>query len=469
VAEPRGADGEPPAAPAGARGRRTLRSRLLASTLTVTALAVVAFGVPLGLALASVERDRFVLRLESEASRIIAVVPDERLLSTGTGAPALPAGPSYEDQRMAVGLYSSSGARLTGTGPAHSTLAIVATRSGGERVGVEHGDLAVSLSLLADRPSRAAVRVAVPQAAVNEETWENSWAMAALAAVVLILAWVAASVLGRRVNRPLEALARDAARLGEGDFTVRTSRSGLAEVDAVGATLDATAGRIGDLLGRERSFSANASHQLRTPISALRLHLESATLVPGSDLAAVTRDAVHELDRLEDTLDRLLALARDVHPPAAPVDLAAALGELQRRWAPVCARRKRRLEVDSPGDRLMIRGSAASLAHVLDVLVDNAVQHGAGTIRVAARRLTAGVALDVADEGPGVPADADGVFRRRSDLARGHGIGLALARALMEADGGRLELTRPGPGPVFTVLLPVPKPESDPVASGVRS
>ena len=88
------------------------------------------------------------------------------------------------------------------------------------------------------------------------------------------------------------------------------------------------------------------------------------------------------------------------------------------------------------------------------MLVDNAAEHGAGTVTIHARPTAGALAVDVTDEGPGPPGPEEDFFRRRSETATGRGIGLALARSLTEAEGGRLVLARPGPAPCFTVLLP---------------
>ena len=94
------------------------------------------------------------------------------------------------------------------------------------------------------------------------------------------------------------------------------------------------------------------------------------------------------------------------------------------------------------------------MARVLEILVDNAVVHGAGAVTVSVRGVGAGISVDVADEGPGIVGDAATVFARRSRSEQGHGIGLALARSLAEAEGGELLLRGPGPRPVFSFVLP---------------
>jgi signal transduction histidine kinase len=433
---------------------RSLRSRILLTTLIVTAFAVVGFGVPAGYALSRLQRDEVVLQLEREASHILATVPDEALAGGPGARLRVPTVVHEPDGRLTVGLYDDTGQRLTGIGPPTSRLAVLAVRTGRQRVGTESSQLAVALSLPSDVPSAGAIRVAVATGDVAEDQREAWGLVAALAATVFVVSGLAAYLLSRRLVRPLEKLARNAQLLGEGDFTVRSRPTRVREIDAAGSALDVTAGRLGTLLQRERAFSSNASHQIRTPLAALRLELETAQLAAGPD-SDVLADAVRQLDRLETTLDELIALTRDVEPPQTPIDLPAVLAGVRERWAAPAAAAGRRLVVAVPPALPPLVGSTASLAHVLDVLVDNALQHGRGDVTVSARASGGVVGIDVRDEGAGVAGDPAVVFQRRSSSARGHGIGLALARSLVEADGGRLELTTPGPAPVFSVLLPV--------------
>jgi signal transduction histidine kinase len=168
--------------------------------------------------------------------------------------------------------------------------------------------------------------------------------------------------------------------------------------------------------------------------------------------------ALETADRLERTIDELLALARDAPAARAPADLPALLADAGTHWHGPLAAAGRSLRIATDPALPGTSASAAATRQILDVLVANAVRHGAGTVTVTARDADTAVAVDVTDEGPGVTSPAGELFHRRADRASGHGIGLALARALAEAEGGRLVLTRPGPGPVFTLLLPAGPP-----------
>ena len=250
----------------------------------------------------------------------------------------------------------------------------------------------------------------------------------------------------------MQALSTVAERLGGGDFTVRTQAVGITEIDSVNESVNRTAVRLGDLVDRERAFSADASHQLRTPLTGLRLQLEAALDQPDADLRTAIGDALTTTDRLEATIDELLALARDTPGPMETLDVDAVLDGIRLRWHPVLAARGRPLRlaiIGTPHARVV----ASALTQILDVLIDNADRHGAGAITVTIRALDDAVAIDIADEGPPLQGDPSAMFQRRTEPTTGHGIGLALARRLAEAQGGRLRLATPDP-PTFTLLLP---------------
>ena len=148
-------------------------------------------------------------------------------------------------------------------------------------------------------------------------------------------------------------------------------------------------------------------------------------------------------------------MARDTNAPHDTLDVQAALVDLDRRWRGPFAADARPLRVHAEPGLPRPGASPAATRQVLDVLVDNALRHGRGEVRVTARATRDAVAIDVADQGPGIPSGRADPFERRTDGATGHGIGLALAQSLAEAEGGRLVLARRAPGAEFTLLLPI--------------
>lgn len=428
-----------------------MRRRLVVAILLVAAGAVVLFAIPLLVAVQRDLRDRELLRLERDAVASTRQVD----VSRGVGPDRVEL-PRSSDEMAA---YDAAGTRVAGSGPAGADGVVRrALRTGRPADGAEDGRLVASVPLVIGERVAGALRVARSDAAVAGSTRRAWLGFAALAAIVLAAAAVAALAVARWLARPLERIAVAARRMGEGDFTARSPPSGVPEVDQLGAVLAATVERLDAMLARERAFSADASHQLRTPLAALRIELESMGLDerPPAELDA----ALAQVDRLQATIDTLLAAARDVPRAGRPTPVGEVLERVREQWERPLSEAGRALRVEAPRGRLLAQVSPHVAVEVLSVLLSNASRHGRGTVTLRARRASArSVAFEVEDQGAGVAAPADELFRRRAGRVDGerHGIGLALARSLAEAEGGRLSLTRPSP-PLFTFLVPVAAP-----------
>ena len=424
----------------------TVRARVRAAIVATVALALLLLGGPLAAAVALLYRDAAESRLEGEASRVLVAVPDDNLGRPGAALP-LPL-----DPETALGLYDGRGHLLSGRGPTDDASVARAAQLNGALRRISNGQVVVLLPFRTDNGDRVVVRAARTDDDVVEHTVATWAAMVVLAALVLGVAWLVGSRRAAALAEPFERLTADAQALGRGNFAVRGHVTGLVEADAAGAALEDTARRLGALIERERAFSSDASHQLRTPLTRLRLGIESTLLDPTADRDTALRAALVRLDGLESTVTSLLALARDTGSPRDRCDLAVAVNAAWERWHDVVAEAGRDLLMRREVALAQALCSQAALSQVVDVLVDNALQHGAGQIVLATRRAGPGLALDVTDEGPGLGPDPERAFSRRSAHAAGTGIGLALARSLAEAEGGRLVVG--GPGAVLTVLLP---------------
>jgi signal transduction histidine kinase len=419
-----------------------MRRRLALAIVGVTALAVVLLALPLGIVLQRSYRQQELLRLQRDT------VAATRHIDLGARDDPVELPPT--DAR--IGVYDAGGRRVAGTGPERAdAVARAALRTGRPSDAGSGGTLRVAVPLVVSERVRGVVRAtrsAAPVAHRVRRTWA---ALAGLAILLVALAAAAAAALARVLAAPLERLAITARRLGEGDFAVRAQRSGVAEVDSVGASLDVTAERLDDLVNRERAFTADASHQLRTPLASLRLELEAMELRGERSTELVA--ALGQVDRLQTTVETLLTVARDAVPGTASADLVALAEELGERWREELAAAARPLRVKVCARPPVARANPLVVSEILDVLVSNALVHGAGTVEVVVRDIAGSPAIDVADEGRGLGDDAGALFERRAGAQNGHGIGLAMARSLAHAEAGRLVVTRSGPRPVITLLL----------------
>jgi signal transduction histidine kinase len=423
-----------------------LRRRVLVSILAVTALAVMLFALPLGLAVQRLYRSETVTTLGRDATRAAVLVPDSI-----TGSPvSLPPGLSPNES---VGVYDMAGQRIAGSGPARSALAASGAKAQ-VRDAVEGAALAVIAPVPSDQKTAGTVRVAVPYSVVTGRVYRAWAAMALLALIAVGLAAVLARRQAIRLAAPLERITHVARVLGDGDFTVRAERFGVREADAASRALEATAARLGQLLERERAFSSDVSHQLRTPLTALTVGLESALMRPGADLRAALSDALTRGEHLRVTIEDLLLLVRQPSSPSVPLDLGRLMGDVRARWeAPLIADGRRLVTAIDP-DLPRCLASAAAVRQILDVLAGNALCHGYGMVTVAVHDIGTGIAVEVSDEGPGLTAGPEDPFAGPADRTDGHGRGLPLARSLAVACGGRLVVRRAAPQPVFGLLLP---------------
>ena len=421
-----------------------MRRRLVLAIAAVATGAVLLLAVPLGIVLGRGYHDKELLRLQRDTAAATRGVD----LSPGQRDPVeLPA------SRDTLAAYDPSGRRVSGHGPPSASPLVRQVLRSGRVADAEHaGAIEVVVPIVNSERVSGAVRAVRSDGAAADAARRAWLTLGAVALGIIALAVLAALILGRGLAGPLERLAVSARRLGDGDFSVRAVPAGVAEVDAVGAALDTTAQRLDDLVLRERAFTADASHQLRTPLQALRIELEAIELRgdPPPELPA----ALAQVDRLQSTVDTLLGAARDAPQAAAASAVAPILAEAASRWHGRLAQDGRPLRISGGDDGLEVRAAAPVVQEVLDVLLDNAATHGGGAVTLSVRRTDDHVWLDVADEGAGFAIDPEAAFARRAGGGDGHGIGLALARSLAHAEGGRVEVVRSESRPVLSLLLP---------------
>lgn len=414
--------------------------RLLASWLAFALLLLAGLEIPLALSYAHNQRSDALAKLERDATAVGALAEDALHGGGGSSLASLARvvrryGDETDGRIVIVDrsgrlLVGAQGAPIAGMTRA---LAGHAWRFRGSR------RLSVAVPVSSGGAVLGAVGISTPTDEVDENIASFRWGLAAIAAAALAAAAAAALLLSRWVTRPLRRLERVAGRVGAGELSARaSSEAGPPEVRSLAHEFNATVAHLEELVRAQDAFAADASHQLRTPLTALRLQLENGDL----------DGALRETERLDAIIDALLALARAEGPAPEPVELARAVAERLEAWSPVAEERDIRLETNVAGDALVGRDR---LGQVLDNLIANALVASPPGSVVVVRGDAA--ALHIRDHGPGMTFDdRTHAFDRFWSKSGGSGLGLPIVKRLVEVDGGSVELT-PAEGGGLDVVL----------------
>jgi signal transduction histidine kinase len=411
-----------------------VRRRLLRSTLAIALVAIVVLGVPLGVVGTLLLHQRADMRLERRADAVALRVARAESAGTAlTTALVRDLLPADEAVRITV-----DGRRIT-----------LGTIPSGDVTRVTSGD---------GGPLRATL---VAPAGVRSDDVGTVWvAIAGLAVLALGAAVALATVQSRRLAAPLEELSRRVERVGEPSYDDRPVAGNVPEIDRVQVALNDADGRLADLIRREREFTANASHQLRTPLTGLRMRLEEIRALAEAPAMTVEADAaLTQVDRLVMTIEHLETAARRRDDEPGRIDVGALIAEHvdSGRWRSRFDEAGRGLVVHADGEGAG-RADPETVRQVLDVLLQNALEHGSGPVRVRTSTAAGFVRLRVADDGGIAPAGAASIFARGT--GRGSGIGLTVGRELARRDGGDLLLVHAAPT-TFEALFPT-GPDADP-------
>lgn len=414
-----------------------MRTKILFVALTAVALALVAFGVPLALLISQNVTGQE--RSELERSALRAAVRTSLNDVTGTRL-NLPPDSEFEP----VGLYDASGRRVEGTGPSRLEAHLRPSLNGSIAQASTESALVVAVPVSANQQVIGVVRAASPLAEVGRQIHRDWLVLGLLGVAAAAVAGLIAMIQSRRLARPLQRLERVAIELGDGNLGARAPASGVSEIDRASRALNVTAARLSALIAREQAFSAHASHQLRTPLTGLRLHLEAGLESGGVDLETAARNAIRSADELSRTIDDVVSLARRSAPQGPLMSVGEVLDDVRRRWAPLLSSQGRDIDVVTD-DPPLITTPFAAVRQVLDVLVDNAYRHGKGNVTVRARTTGGALAVDVIDEG----LEAGTLLP-----PTGQGLGLALAQSTAAGQGGRLLQATEETQTQLTLLIP---------------
>jgi signal transduction histidine kinase len=443
----------------------------------VLLLALVAFGVPLALSL----RDRVDAEVRSQATSqadIVASTAADLLDNSTKSRLSTLATEAAQSVRGRVIIVDRNGTVLADSGGAGTVGSSYAGRPeiGAALRGLNYQKSRHSATLKTDILATAtpirhngvpagAVRITQSIGSVHHAVWRTIGGLALIGAVVLLLGLGAGLVIAGQVARPMRRLTVAVRRISMGDLEARAPVEGSSEQRSLARSFNEMTERLAGALSAQRRFVADASHQLRTPLTGLRLRIEEAQAVGVSEPAErELEEGLREVDRLAEMVDELLVLSRAGERPSAAaelVELAEVVDRAAERWRAAAEERGVtvvRLPDKRPG---IVSCYPADVDRALDSLVENAVQYSeAGTeVEVAVSDGT----IEVLDRGRGLgPGEETEVFERfhRGRAGRsgpsGTGLGLAIARELARRWGGEAALApRPGGGVRATLRYPV--------------
>lgn len=435
-----------------------MNRRLVVSYVLLVAIAIAAFTVPVAFVLTGQLRGdvETSVRREAATAALLLAAPDtpsrqalarlaaayehetpgrlDVLLADRTAAAPLPLPAASDDPSFTTALGGREETRW-GVAPALGAEGLVLTVPARDASGAVVG----------------AVRVSYPSAPLNERQLQIWGFRAILAVTVLIAAAVLGALLARRLTRPFRELNRMARRLRDGDLSARAPETGPTETRTLARTLNNAAETIDTLVRSQRAFIADASHQLRTPLTALRLSLDNIADGVTDPLAREDIDlATAEVVRMNRLVNGLLTLARAEAAVGTPerVRMPDVVDGRFEVWRAAAAERGVVLRAEQPDGALEVLASPGNLEQVLDNVLSNALDVSPADGEVTVRISKAGeqVLIEVSDEGPGLPeADRNRAFDRfwRGSGATGpsgSGLGLAIVKQLVTDDGGTVSL-----------------------------
>lgn len=442
-----------------------MNRRLLVSYLTLAVFVLLILEVPLGIAFARNQQAILTTGIERDATVLAGVAEDalERGVPTDLDAVVR----RYERRTGGrVVIVDDQGVSVADSDPPAPGRRDFSTRtefvtalSGRVATGTRYSEtldqrlLYVAVPVASGGVVHGAVRITYPTTEVDQRVTRNWLLLAAVAAVVLAAATLVSVLIARSVGRPLRHLRRAASALAEGDLSARADvTAGPPEVRAVAATFNTMAARLEQLVASQRAFVADASHQLRTPLTALRLRLDNLEADVSDDAAADLAAAIDETDRLGRLVDGLLQLLRaeGAQIEAVVIDAGEVLRTRYDAWRSVADDRDVTLRLEA-GTVPPVSAAHGAIDQALDNLIANAIDAApAGSaITLSAQHVDGAVELHVTDQGPGMTEAQrrrafDRFWRAGDTTHGGFGLGLAIVQRLVTASGGTIRL---GQGP----------------------
>jgi len=410
-----------------------MRRRLVISTIAIVLVVLGALALPIGLIVYDAAEQQLDARIEEQATTIAAEISE-----------SVAEGQEPDFEVIAAPLGSNDGVEIVSS----------------------EGEELFEKSLTA-RSTREATRFATDSTRVTvstsaaplDENFRSQLEVLSMLALGAIAAAAAlAAVQGHQLARPLERLSRRASAIGEGDFSLGPFvRTRIPEIDGIGSALETSSQRVHFMLANERHFTADATHQLRTGIAGVAMRVELLAMNADEDVASEAREILRQTDQLNGTIDELLAAARNRSVnERSDFDLSALVADHVEEWKPRYAAVRRHLGMVTADWAPPVSGTKGLAGQVIDILIDNSLRHGAGSVTL----MIEGPSVTVIDQGPGVPPDRlKHLFDGPVDPAARHGRGLSLARRLAQVDGATLDVVGNHP---LRIRYALPRAENAP-------
>lgn len=454
-----------------------MRWRFVVAMIGVVALVVFSFDYPLVRYLSNVERDRIVTSMERDAYVLAGRTSRTAVVGGAANRQAAQVLVSEfaQDHNETAAIIDSAGFLVASTDPnaipgtsymnrPEVVSAVAGDFASGVRESVTLGGSIVYVSVpivFGDRVL-GAVRLTTPKSEIDEEVDEQIRRLVIAAVVSLVFAAAVAIGLSSLLIRPVNALRRNIDEVAEGKLDTKVVVGGPGEIRHLSRAFARMSERVQNMLERQRSFAGDAAHQLRSPLTSIRLRLEQAlSSVENGPTKAHLEAALADTDRMANLTENLLRLARTegAELPHENIDLPRELERVVEQWAPLAEESEIDLRLgDVPVGS--VRTSSLALNEILGNFIDNAISYSPShsTITVSARTAPGATEIIVADRGVGMSdedrARAFDRFWRGANDARGAGLGLAIVAQLAENAGMRVELRAGDPGIDAVISIP---------------